>query len=297
MESSYEDCRRASLLFPAVGPAARREGRDAIAEVPITALILCAARDGRAHLRYHGTNTTGLEMRLRIAVQHVRAIALLSLLTIISAAAGAQGAPFRVGGRSIAIPAPPSSLQETGADYRVLLDVLVPTDNRLVAAYVTPSDLQLMSAGKASSLSQYALVEVPRRAEFTDISADEFRQVVETMGQQFGAILNGTLKDQQDELNRRLKSLDENAATITMDKPVVLGSLFSKQDAAAFGMVVPVTSAGSTTKMAVGLVVLRAQERLIFAYYYSTYRNEGTVATIRTVSEHWADTILAANSQ
>lgn len=227
----------------------------------------------------------------------------LSAVFTISAGAQQGGAPttaasFRVGARSIAIPAPPAGLEETGSDYRVLLDVLVPSNNRMVAAFVPPAVLQVLTTGKRPALTQYALVEVPRTLEFTDLSPAVFGQIVDTMNQQFGAVMNSTLKDQQDDLNRRLKALNPNTTAVTIDKPVLLGSLFSKQDAAGYGMIAPVTtSAGATTKMAAGVAVLRTHERVLFAYFYTVYKDEDTIKSVRTISEQWVDSILAANQK
>ena len=69
---------------------------------------------------------------------------------------------FRVGLKSIALPAPSKELIETGSDYRVILDTLTPVTNRLVAAFLLPEDLKAIQTGP-TPLSRYALVEVPRR--------------------------------------------------------------------------------------------------------------------------------------
>jgi hypothetical protein len=114
---------------------------------------------------------------------------------------------------------------------------------------------------------------------------------------QFGANLEADVKTAQDDLNHNLKELNSKSTTVAIDKPFPIGTLFSKPDAAAFGMIESVSKQGPETKMAVVIVVLRAQNRVLFLYLYSIYKDESTVQWLRNTSEQWADAVLAANKQ
>jgi hypothetical protein len=235
--------------------------------------------------------------------RHTRSISacVLAVIFLLSQAAlhaqdEAAVPTYRAGLKSIAIPPPTSDLAEIGSDYRVLLEPLAPDSNRLIAAFVLPDEAAAMRAGSSSGgLKQYALVEMPRRAEFATITPDLFKQVEDAMAAQFGADLNASLQDQQDALNRRLKALNGDAATVSLDKPVQLGALFSKPDACAFGAIMPISVKGATVKMAAGIVVLRVRDRVIFAFLYTDYKDESAVAWVHKTSEDWADAILSAN--
>ena len=72
------------------------------------------------------------------------------------------------------------------------------------------------------------MVQVPRRAEFADVNTSELKQVTDSLTQQFGGDLSSSMKEQQDEVNRRVKALGGQDTTVTLDKPVQLGSFFSK---------------------------------------------------------------------
>lgn len=206
-----------------------------------------------------------------------------------------NGDTYRAGLKNFTIPAPSSDLVEAGPDYRVLVEPIVPVNNRLIAAFVQPTDLDSLRSGHAPSLSLYALVEVPRRAEFSDVNADDFKQIADSMATQFNSGVDVTVKDQQDELNRRMKALNSSSAPISLDKPIQLGTLFCKPNACAYGLIMAVSSGGSSKKMAMGVILLRAQARVLFLYTYADYKGESTVQSIRTTDEHWADAILAAN--
>lgn len=208
----------------------------------------------------------------------------------------AQSTPtYRAGLKDFTIPTPTSELVEAGSDYRVLLEPLVPINNRLVAAFLQPADLDTLRSGAAAALGRYALVEIPRRAEFADVTPELFKQLSDTIGTQFGAEVESTLKDQQDEVNRRRKALGSAASDITLDKPVQLGTLFSKPDAAAYGMIMAVSTGGKTRKMIMGMLVVRVQSRVLLIYMYGEYKDQSSVDWIRTTDEHWADAILQAN--
>ncbi len=59
----------------------------------------------------------------------------------------------------------------------------------------------------------------------------------------------------------------------------------------------PVTANGTTTIMVVGTVLLRVRSHVVFAYFYTAYRDDQTPGQVRATSERWADAILAANAQ
>ncbi|MGO9795608.1 MAG: hypothetical protein ACLPLZ_05870 [Terracidiphilus sp.] len=205
---------------------------------------------------------------------------------------GAAPPTYRAGGLSIAIPPPGGDLVEAGPDYRVVLEPLAPDANRLLAAFVLPGDMTVVRTGTWPSLTDYALVEIPRRAEFADVDADAFKTVVDGMSKQLGGNLD--LKDSQEELNLRLKALNPNA-TVTLDKPLPLGVFFSNPDASGFGMIMPASVNGVTTRMVVVISVLRVQKRVLFAYSYKVFKDENTVKLLQATSEKWAEAICNAN--
>jgi hypothetical protein len=205
-----------------------------------------------------------------------------------------EGAPpptYRAGGLSIAIPPPGGDLVEAGPDYRVVLEPLAPDANRLLAAFVFPGDMTVIRTGTYPPLTNYALVEIPRRAEFIDVDADTFKTIVDGTGKQLAGNLD--LSDSQEELNQRSKAL--NKTTVTLDKPVPLGLFFSSPDASGFGMIMPVLANGVTTRVVAVISVLRVQKRVLIAYTYQVFKDESTVKLMQATSEKWAKAICDAN--
>jgi hypothetical protein len=221
---------------------------------------------------------------------------LISAIVLPCSFSTAQDTPtYRAGLKSLAIPAPSSELVETGSDYRVLFENLAPTTNRLIAVFIEAPDLDSIRSQGSTALNRYALVEVPRRAEFANVTTDLFKEIANSLASQLGVKVDESIKDQQDEINRRLKALGSNLAEVTLEKPVQLGTLFSKPDACAYGMIMAISSGGKTKKMMIGVTAVRVQTRVLLIYTYNEYKDESSVQWIRTTDEHWADAILAAN--
>ena len=202
---------------------------------------------------------------------------------------------YRAGGLSFSIPAPTADLVETGPDYRVLLETFAPNSNRLIAAFIAPQDLAILQTGKVPMPSQYALVEVPRGAEFVDVNDDQFGQVREGLSQQYEANLESGLKKGTDEVNEKEKALTGKESNLQIDKPTQLGRFFTKPNADGFGMILPLSGNGISLRRAMGFALLRVNHRILFVYFYMDYKDEDTVKVVRATLEKWTDAILTAN--
>jgi len=203
---------------------------------------------------------------------------------------------YRVGGMSIAIPVPASDLIEMGQDYRVIMEVSVPEQNRLVAAFVLPDDLAVIKSGGKYRLSKYALIEVSRSVEFTNFSTKDFKDFSDSANRELGNVLTSSTKEIEEEVNRRVKALNLDDK-VSFDKPISLGCFFSKQDAFASGMLLSVTMQGVTKNMINVSAILRVRNRAIFVYIYAVYEDQDSLKWVQKTTEDWADAILKANEQ
>jgi hypothetical protein len=203
---------------------------------------------------------------------------------------------YKAGGTPIAIPPPSAAMSEVGRDTRGLMDVFVASSNRLIAGFVLTTDLpKLAKPSDDLVLSQYAMVQVPRREEYMDCSASDFKEVMDGMRETFGDVISSSMKEAEGELNRRLKSLDLKDATVSLGEPLQLGGFFSKPDAYGFGMVMPVSVGGRNARMVMGGAIVRVRQRILFVYLYSEYKTEDTVKWLRKTTEEWVDAVLRAN--
>ncbi len=210
------------------------------------------------------------------------------------AAAGA-GPEVKAGGVNLTLPGPTSDFGEVGDRLRTtFFELLAPSTNRLLTAYVPKQTLDQLNAGKLTGgLDVYALVEVSRRAEYTDLTSQAFQKLVENMGPALGKLDAKKAGDVTEEINIRLKSL--GTKPVEIGHPEMLGGLFQKTDASGFAMLMAVKQENRSDTMAMGFAVLRVKQRLVFAYLNRKYESPETLELLRKGLEAWADAILANN--
>ncbi|MGO9095193.1 MAG: hypothetical protein ACLQGV_08215 [Bryobacteraceae bacterium] len=210
--------------------------------------------------------------------------------------AATVGQEFKAGGVALTLPGPASDFPEVGDKLRTtVFELLAPSTNRLLSAYVPSDTLARLNQGKQmQGLDLYAMVEVPRQMEYTDCTAKDFEQVLESAGPSLGKVdANGIIESAAEEINFRLKSL--GAKPVAVDHPEILGGLFKKADVAAFAMLMSLKSGDRSVTMAGGMAVLRIKQRLVFVYLFRRYESPETVNWLHKNLETWCDSILAKN--
>ena len=60
-------------------------------------------------------------------------------------------------------------------------------------------------------------------------------------------------------------------------------------------MVMPITVDGVAKKVAMSMIVIRIQQRMLFLYVFDEYKDESSVQWVRATGEHWTDATLQAN--
>src|SRR6202042_187831 len=96
---------------------------------------------------------------------------------------------FKAGGAVLTLPGPPNDFVEAGDKLRTtLFELLVPTVNRLLSAYIPEHSFVDLNAGKANGgLEVYAMVEVPRQAGYADCTPENFAQVLKSVEPALGS--------------------------------------------------------------------------------------------------------------
>lgn len=218
---------------------------------------------------------------------------LTAALILACSSSQAQDTPTcRAGLKSFTLPSPAPELREMGPDLRVLMEPLAPAKLRLIAAFMLPDNLNQLP-GTTAPLTKYALVEVPRAAEFQDVDETIFKTVVDGMSQQFSS---GNLQStMQTEIDRHFADL--GAGKLTVDKPTQLGTLFSKPNASGFAMLMPMALNDKTVTLVAATLAVRVRNRVLFGYLYTQYKDKTSVDWITKTSESWVDAILKSNER
>jgi hypothetical protein len=215
------------------------------------------------------------------------------LLLVIAFPLLAADLDFKVGGLNVTLPGPAANFDEVGDRLRTtLFELLAPSTNRLVSAYAPTKTLEELNGGKAAGgLDLYAMVEVPRQAEYADCSPELFQTVLKGVEPAFGKL---EVVNVETELNLRLKS--RGTKPIEVGHPEMLGAIFQKTDAAGFAMLLAFKQGDHDVTMAGATAFVRVKRRILFLYLYRIYESPETVSTLRKEVEAWADTILSKNT-
>ena len=201
----------------------------------------------------------------------------------------------KAGGVALALPGPPGDFAEAAYKLRTtFFEVLVPSTNRLLTAYAPAQSLIELNGRKAPvELDTYAMVEVPRQAEYSDCTPEIFEQILKTLGPSMGKFDGKNVGALEEEINLRLKSL--GTTSVELGRPEMLGGIFQKTNASGFAMLMAFKQDDHSTTMATGVAMLRVKQRLIFAYLYRKYESPDAVTWVRKNLEPWVDAILANN--
>ncbi|MGJ5820779.1 hypothetical protein [Paludibaculum fermentans] len=200
----------------------------------------------------------------------------------------------KAGGVELAVPGP-GNFPEVGDRLRTtLFEVLTPSTNRLLSAYVPQATLTELTTGKVGDgLRHYAMLQVPRQAEYVECTPETFTQVLQGVESSMGNLDAKIVGDLGDEMNMRLKSL--GSKSIEINRPEMLGGIFKKTDVSGFAMLVAFKQGERTVTMATTLAILRVKQKLLFAYFYKKYESPETVRDLSKDLEKWTDALLSAN--
>ncbi len=113
------------------------------------------------------------------------------------------------GRRGAGTAGPSSDFSEVGEQLRItFFELLAPSSNRLVSAYIPTRTLAEISQGKAlNGLEVYGLAEVPRQAEYTDCTPQVFQQLLKSVEPIMGNLDAEKIGRFAEEVNARLQSL------------------------------------------------------------------------------------------
>lgn len=202
---------------------------------------------------------------------------------------------LKAGGLTITMPAPISGFEEVGDQLRTtLFEVLTPGANRLLSAYAPSDTLAQIQNGKVpSGFESYAMVEVPRRAEYVDLTADAFGEVIKGIESSIGGSGDIDVAAFGDELNAKLKTMGSTGVEI--GKPQNLGTLFRKPDAFGLATVTAYQDGDGKVTMVSGSAFLRVKQRLFFLYLFREYKSADSVSWVRKNLEVWSDETMAKN--
>jgi hypothetical protein len=76
----------------------------------------------------------------------------------------------------------------------------------------------------------------------------------------------------------------------------MVGVLFRKTDSVCVAMMGDIKGGdGSSSRISAALALIRAKQRMLYAYVYRPYESPETIDFLRKIADAWTDTILIVN--
>jgi hypothetical protein len=213
----------------------------------------------------------------------------------------AAAATLQFGTRSLNIPEPQgfTSLSAVSPRYMQIAQAYLPATNRLAEAYATAADAKALSEGRAAQLTRYLQLQVPRAAEGTPVSEQEFTEAGKEMEAEFEKTMRNA-KDITDKVaeqgNAEIKRITSTDPKVALSGMEYLG-VFRREPWGMFFTIKSGVSAGDGSKQVLvcagALVMINYQ--LLFMYSYSQYHDTSDREWAEQATSAWADATRAAN--
>lgn len=208
-----------------------------------------------------------------------------------------QPSKFFIGGEEVAIPSPVGRLVQVDSEIHELFEAFVPNGGRLVVGFSDVPDLQSMIArhGRIQT-SERATVGVMRLDEYQLFSSEEFDGICDLLEEQFaGSFWKDVIPEVERQLNERLAGVSGTSSVMSLEDPILVGTVLRRPDAIAYAMVMSGDAAGESMVELVTSGLVRVRGRLMFLNYYTGYEGSDSVLDAARVMDAWVTSIASAN--
>jgi hypothetical protein len=236
----------------------------------------------------------------------MKAVLLSLLIAGLAAGAAAQTAApaadvYRLGDREVVIPAPAGYVEATSRSERIkeFFTKTGSPDSDILAAHNSAEDMERILRGEKFDFDIYTKVSIQKRLRATDVTREDFSQMVAKMRAAAPKALDLKSPGFQADLKRLNEQLDEWLMRLDLSQPVSLGDFVSTAD--AYGTLVllkfKVTNSGGVKeRLMVGSVsAVRVRNRLLWVYTYKNFHTEKDADDLRAFTERWLAEIVRAN--
>ncbi len=217
---------------------------------------------------------------------------LILMFAAVPSTSGEDNFTVKAGGMTIIIPAPSAEYQEVGYDKREFMEVTVPVENRLLAAFFLADELKKWDVTGELKATKYMYLQVQRKFEHLDCLSEDFDFIEDTY-KDFPEITPEMIEEFRSSFFKNLETM--NLEDTQFGVPDILGKVFSIPDAFAFSMILKLKDDQGARRMLCNICNIRVNNRLLIAYVYSESVDEASLMWINDISETWVKEILAAN--
>lgn len=220
-------------------------------------------------------------------------------LLVLASAALADSRQF--GSRTLNIPNPEGfePLAAVSPRYIQAAQAYLPATNRLVDAYASAADAQLLGQGQPTALARYFQLQAPRKADGLAVSEKEFTDA----SKEIESGLEQTLKNSQEltsqltqQGNAEIKRMTTTDPKVALSGVNYLGAYRREPWGLFFTIKSGVSAADGTNQVLVcGGALVLVNYQLLFLYSYSQFHDESDRQWVEQATSAWADAVRAAN--
>jgi len=231
-------------------------------------------------------------------------VVLVATVLALSLSDGAAAVEVKIGAETITVPSPQgfSEISEVSPDIFKMWAEMLPTDNRLLAGFVSQSDVGHLLRGEAAVFHEYLLVSMAKGLDSQNWSRDQFIAFKDLVRQEQEAPLRGkqghldkVVENAEQALSKRLDA----EAALKMKRVVPLGidsetpSSITMSQLAKYDIAIDDTHTANVTAGTSTFLLVKG--KVLFLHVYRAYKDEADLQWTRDQSQSWLKAILTAN--
>ncbi len=231
----------------------------------------------------------------------------LALFVTITHAAPQAETPgvYSVGGVMIKVAAP-EGFHDPAASAPEITELalkMVPPVNRLLAAYVSPSDITNVAMNKAPEMTRYFSAQVPKPFEQNGLSQAEFALAVQQLADQNEKLLQQIKPATQKKLDELAGTLGDAAEdktfSVKMGEILPLGIFHRSADTITIGSLsqfsTVIQGKPASYMVATAYSVLHVKGKVLFQYTFTQYRSKDDIEWAKQTALAWAEATKRLN--
>lgn len=224
----------------------------------------------------------------------------LQVFLLISAAAfGVFAGEVEIGGTRIDIPVPRGFI-DAGEELPVVMkwfEKFCPPSNRLLCVFIPARDAEAAQNNEIDGFSEYYLVQTYRAAEAAEVTAEDFKQLRDSLRNQFNAkqkdtshkweeLLDKTLRENS---NSELKNLNVIPLGLNFENPNAISGLIliKSKRRTAKGTEQAIQASTANTCLVKG--------KVLYLYSYARFRKKSDVERVKKMDQALYQSIVNAN--
>jgi hypothetical protein len=207
---------------------------------------------------------------------------------------------YQLGSRTVYIPKP-EGFTDTADNFfgvSARLRATEYSENETVSTYVSDALVPRLKANEDIDLDFYAKISVGRSVKTTDMSQQQYRNIVAAFEKDFSAYIqpgSAFMNKVQNEAGQKLSDFWGRDANFTLNKPKNLGYFQKTPGVFSVLMLNSVNAFGKKYLVLTAASLVYVHRRLLYVYGFKMLKDKADSATLTAFQKNWTTAIVEAN--